>query len=76
VSEVSGPGPIAAHSKLYGPGAIYAINPVDEALAKMAAQSIRHAPIEPYGLSAALRSMPDEQRQRLLASSGGDDFDS
>lgn len=63
----AGEGTIAAHSKLYGPGAIYAINPVDEALATVAAHSIRHAPVESYGLSSALRNMSDEHRKRLLA---------
>lgn len=70
--QEAGEGPIAAHSKLYGPGAIYAINPVDEALAKLAALSIRHKPVEPYGLAAALRNLPDEHRQRLLNGPGAD----
>jgi len=66
-------GVIAAHSKLFGPGAIYAINPVDEALARIAAKNIRHAPVTPFGLESVLRNMPDEQRQRLLAGPDGDD---
>lgn len=60
-------GGVQAHSKMYGPGAIYAINPVDEAIARAAAMNIRHAPVESYGLREMLRNMPDEQRQRLLA---------
>lgn len=65
-----GEGPIAAHTKLFGPGAIYAINPVDEKLARVAAQQIRHAPVSSYGLADALRGMPDQHRQRLLESHG------
>lgn len=68
--------PIAAHSKLYGPGSIYAISPVDETLARLAAQQIRHVPVSSYGLREALRNMPEEHRARLLAGPhdlGGDD---
>ena len=76
VPAASGDGIVAAHSKLYGPGAIYAINPVDEALARMAAGQIRHAPVDSYGLRDALRNMPDEHRKRLLAAPGTEDDDS
>lgn len=67
-----GEGLIAAHTKLYGPAAIYAINPVDEAVATAAARSIRHAPVSTYGMEDVLRNMPDEQRQRLLTHRGDD----
>ena len=56
-----------AHTKLYGPGAVYAINPVDEAIARLAAAQIKHAPVSEYGLRGVLRNMPEEHRQRLLA---------
>lgn len=74
-------GPVAAHSKLYGGGAIYAISPVDEAIARTAAAQIRHKPVDSYGLRDAIRNMSQENRQRLLADNGsqddshGDDFD-
>jgi hypothetical protein len=68
-------GSIAAHSKLFGPGAIYAINPVDEGIARVAAGTIRHVPVQTYGLREALRNMPEEHRQRLLAGSRAEDVD-
>lgn len=61
---------VQAHTALYGPGAIYAINPVDEALARMAASQIRRAPVSEYGLRGILKNMPDEHRQRLLTADG------
>lgn len=64
----SSSGVIVAHTKIYGAGAIYAINPVDEALATIAAREIRHAPVSSYGIEDVLRNMPDDQRQRLLSS--------
>lgn len=60
-------GPVSAHSKMFGAGAIYAISPVDEPIARSAAQSIRHKPITAYGIRDALRNVPDDQRARLLA---------
>lgn len=69
-------GAIAAHSKLYGGSAIYAITPVDETIALVSAQSIRHTPVTAYGVAEALRNMPEEQRTRLLAGpDGADDRD-
>ncbi len=67
VPASQGDGVIAKHSKLYGPGAIYAINPVDEALATVAARSIRHVPVNSYGIEDVLATMPVEQRTRLLS---------
>ena len=58
---------IAAHTKSFGAGAIYAINWVDERAARVAAHSIKHTPIDEYSLRDALRSMTDTDRQRLLA---------
>lgn len=60
-------GPIAAHTKLYGAGAIYAINFVDEQIATYAASRIRHKPINTYEARDFLRSL-GEGAQRLLAS--------
>lgn len=65
-----GDGPVAAHSKLYGGGAIYAITPVDETVAREAARQIRNKPLEAYGLDAVIRNMPEEHRSRLLAPPG------
>lgn len=62
-----GEGPVSAHSKLYGGGAIYAISPVDETVARAAAMSIRHKPVDTYGIEAVMRNMPDAERARLLA---------
>ncbi len=59
-------GSISAHSRFFGPGAIYSINPVDEAVAKAAAAKIRHAPVMEYGAADVLRSLAPENRRRLL----------
>lgn len=58
---------IPAHTRSFGGAAIYSINWVDEAAAKVAAQAIKHRPVQPYGLESALREMTDRDRQRLLA---------
>lgn len=69
-------GPIAAHSKLFGGGAIYAITPVDETIARISAQSIRHKPVTAYGVAEALKNMSQEHRTRLLTNEAfGDDVD-
>lgn len=65
--------PTQAHTKFYGPGAVYAINPVDEAIARLAAKQIRHAPISEYGLRGILKNMPEEHRTRLLTTMDGDE---
>jgi hypothetical protein len=58
---------IPAHTRSFGGAAIYSINWVDEAAAKLAAQSIRHRPVQPYGMASVLREMTDSDRQMLLA---------
>jgi hypothetical protein len=58
---------IPAHTRSFGGAAIYSINWTDEAGAKIAAQSIKHRPIQPYGLEDTLREMSDHDRQQLLA---------
>ena len=57
---------IQAHTKLYGPGAIYAISAVDEAIATAAAAQIRHEPVDSYTLAEIFKNMPEDQRTRLL----------
>jgi hypothetical protein len=71
---------IPAHTRSFGGSAIYSINWVDEAAAKLAAQSIKHRPVQPYGMASVLREMTDKDRQILLAapvteSAGATDFD-
>ncbi|MGB6113519.1 MAG: hypothetical protein WBF97_00330 [Comamonas sp.] len=58
---------VPAHTRSFGGSAIYSINWVDEAAAKLAAQSIKHRPIQAYGLVTTLREMTDKDRQQLLA---------
>lgn len=70
-AQVGGDGPIAAHTKMFGPGAIYGINPVDEAIATAAARNIRHAPVHAYGMADVFRTMPQEERLRLMGPDDG-----
>jgi hypothetical protein len=58
---------IPAHTRSFGGAAIYAINWCDEAAAKLAAQSIKARPIQPYSMESTLREMTDRDRQMLLA---------
>lgn len=58
---------IQAHTRSFGGSAIYSINWCDEATAKLAAQSIKHRPVQPYSMEGALREMTDRDRQMLLA---------
>jgi hypothetical protein len=58
---------IPAHTRSFGGAAIYSINWTDEAAAKLAAQSIKHRPIQSYELGSTLREMTDRDRQKLLA---------
>lgn len=58
---------IPAHTRSFGADAIYSINWCDEAAATLAAQSIKHRPIQPYSLKNVLGEMTDRDRQRLLA---------
>lgn len=52
----------AAFTKLFGPSAIYAITPTDEASARAAAAAFRERPVEVYGLlpAPAPRPIPDD----------------
>ena len=59
---------IQAHTRSFGPSAIYSINWCDEDTAKVAAVSIQHEPMKPYSVRDAidqLRSTP-----RLAAPAG------
>lgn len=58
---------IPVHTRSFGGAAIYAINWVDEAAARYAAQQIKDRPVQPYGMASALREMTDRDRQMLLA---------
>lgn len=62
---------IDAHTRFFGGGAIYSINWVDELVARIAAGSIRHQPIDTWSLQSALARMSDADRQRLLAAPAG-----
>lgn len=49
---------IAAHSRSFGPGAIYSLNWCDQETAVLAARSIVHEPLKPYSVREALASLP------------------
>lgn len=50
-------------TKYYGSAAIYAINPVDETTAKMAAESIQQAPVQAWQGEAFTEKFLSKQRQ-------------
>lgn len=56
--DVPAVGDIPSYTRLFGNGAIYAINPVTEELARAAAASYRTVPVSPFDLPElrALRS--------------------
>lgn len=64
---------IPAHTRSFGPGAIYSINWCDEPAARVAAAGILHKPISDYTLRESLGNMPVADRQALLAYAGGGD---
>ncbi len=61
-------GDTPAFTKLYGKGAIYAMTPVTESLAKEALEAMKPVPVNPYDLN--LRALPAPRR--IIE---GDDFD-
>lgn len=63
-----------AHTRSFGQGAIYGIDWCDETAMVVAARQIQHAPIASYSVVAALRSLPQAEKVRLLGS-GGDLLD-
>lgn len=62
---------IPPHSRSLAAGAVYAINWVDEAAARLAAAAIKHSPLKHFSLGAALESVPEAERQQLLRLSHG-----
>lgn len=48
---------IPAHTRSFGPGAIYSINWCDEHAATAAAHSIKHEPINPYSAVKAMEAI-------------------
>lgn len=57
---------IPAHTRSLGAASIYGVNWCDEAAATVAAHSIKHQPISPYGLRSVLQSMPEAQRAKVV----------
>lgn len=55
---------IAAHSSFYGNGAIYALHPVSEEVARAYAKRINHRPVVIYGPDLVERRYLDEERER------------
>ena len=80
---VKEPRTIPAHSRSLSAGAIFAINWVDEAAARLAAIAIMATPLKLFSLQEALDAVPEGERQQLLrltrdsalvnADEGGDD---
>lgn len=56
---------IQAHTRSFGPSAIYSINWTDEETATVAAHGIRHEPISAYSVRAALEGMPGGSQSAL-----------
>ena len=50
--------PTAGFTRFYGAGAIYSITPVDEDLARRAAEALRPRPVTVYGLVLPERQLP------------------
>jgi hypothetical protein len=63
---------IQAHTRSFGSKAIYSVNWCDEAAARVAAQNIKHEPVQPYALRDAIEGLSRGARQDLL---GFDDDD-
>lgn len=57
---------IPAHTRSLGAASIYGINWCDEGAAVVAAHSIKHQPISPYGLRNVLQAMPEAQRAKVV----------
>jgi hypothetical protein len=56
---------IPEHTRTLGPAAIYSINWLDEAAARIVAAQLLHQPVSAYGLADALGTLPEDQRLRL-----------
>lgn len=68
---VEEPRTMPAHSRSLSASAIYAINWVDEAAARLAAVEIMASPLKLFSLQSALESVPEPDRQYLLRLSQG-----
>ena len=66
---------IQAHTRTFGPAAIYSINWCDEETAKVAAHDIKHEPMRPYSVREAINNLPTADRHRLLTSHRERDFE-
>lgn len=63
-------------TRLFGQGAIYAINPVAEEVARLAARTIRAEPVSPFDLPEfAKQAIRDAQQRRLAAPAEEDETD-
>lgn len=62
---------IPSHSRSLGVQAIYSINWCDEAAARVAAHAIQHVPLRSFSLRSVLASLPEADRQELLALTAG-----
>ena len=58
---------IPAHTRSFGPSAIYGIDWCDEQTARLAAQGIRDEPLEPYSVRQAIESMRASDKHLLAA---------
>lgn len=65
-ADVAEPYTIPAHTRSLGMAAVYSINWCDEATARMAAETIKHQPINPFSGARALANLPASELQRLL----------
>lgn len=62
---------VAAHTRLLGGAAVFAVNWCDADAALVAAYEIRHEPLRAYTLKEAIQSLPDADRHRLLTARVG-----
>ena len=65
---------VPAHSRLVGPGAVYAINPCDEAAARKAIESLERRPLillsMPEGKLLESAKLPGEEQERTCEECG------
>lgn len=63
-----------AFTKYYGAAAIYAINPVDETTARIAAENIQVAPVGVWNADSFIEKV-NEQKKQLADAAPGNDVD-
>ena len=56
----------AAFTKMYGKGAIYAIAPVDESIARATARALKVRPVTLYDVARLFNDSTPDERQRYL----------